>query len=233
MPRHKHPTSQMELTQTRNALGRLPRWPFWIGGCILALLITVGIFIDIAAHRAEPFVRQQVVQALSDRFHARVELDSFHLSLGNTLHGEWGVWGEGKGLRIWPPADVEGVHVPEPNPPLQPLIRLAEFHFHAPLRYPSGQPVHITQIRLKGLDIRFPPRSHMQRAFEARNEKPSPSNSLHVSVVIDAVDCTDARFALETDKPNKLPLQFVINRFHLKNVRSGAPMVFEAQLENP
>ncbi len=233
MARHRHPTSKMELTQNRNALGRLPRWPFWVGGCILALLVAVGIFIDIAAHRAEPFVRQQLVQALSDRFHARVELDSFHLSLGNTLRGEWGVWGEGKGLRIWPPADVEGVHVPEPNPPLQPLIQLAEFHFHAPLRYPAGKPIHITQIRLKGLDVRFPPRSHMQRALEAGNAKPSPSNSLHVSVVVDAVDCTDARFALETDKPNKLPLEFVINHFRLRNVRSGAPMAFEAQLENP
>ncbi len=115
-------------------------------------------------------MRQQVVQALSDRFHARVELDSFHLSLGNTLRGEWGVWGEGKGLRIWPPADVEGVHVPETNPQREPLIQLGEFHFHAPLHYQSGQPVHITRIYLKGLDIRFPPRSHMQRASEPVSE---------------------------------------------------------------
>ena len=229
----RHPTLKMELKKTKTARGRLPRWPFWTGGGILAVLIGIGIFIDIAAHRAEPFVRQQVTEALSDRFHARVELDSFHLSLGNTLRGEWGVWGEGKGLRIWPPADVEGVHVPQPNPPMEPLIRLDEFHFHAPLRYPAGQPVHITQIRLKGLDIRFPPRSHMQRAVESGTAKRPPSNPMRVSVVVDAVDCTDARFALETDKPNKLPLEFVINHFHLKNVRSGAPMAFDAQLENP
>ena len=87
---------------------RIPHWPFWVGGVFLALLATVVILLDIAAHRAEPFVRKQVIQALSDRFHARVELDSFHLSLGNTLRGEWGVWGEGKGLRIWPPTDSEG-----------------------------------------------------------------------------------------------------------------------------
>jgi hypothetical protein len=223
----------MELTETRIPRRRIPRWPFWVGGCILALLVAVGIFIDIAAHRAEPFVRQQVVQAISDRFHARVELDSFHLSLGNTLRGEWGVWGEGKGLRIWPPADIEGVHVPETNPQAQPLIRLDEFHFHAPLHYQTGQPVRITQIRLEGLDIRFPPRSNMQRAFESQNEKRPPSNPLNVSVVVDAVDCTDARFSLETDKPNKLPLEFVIHQFRLKGVRSGAPMVFDAQLENP
>ncbi len=86
----------METAEARITRGRIPRWPFWAGGVILALLATVAVFIAIAAHRAEPFVRQQVVQALSDRFHARVELDSFHLKLGNTLRGEWGIWGEGQ-----------------------------------------------------------------------------------------------------------------------------------------
>jgi hypothetical protein len=226
---------EMKLSEAGTSRRRIPRWPFWAGGVVLALLATIAVLLAIAAHRAEPFVRQQVVQSLSDRFHARVELDSFHLSLGNTLRGEWGIWGEGKGLRIWPPAEMEGVHVPEPNPPIQPLIRLDEFHFHAPLHYQSGQPIHITQIRLQGLDIRFPPRSHMQRTVESQagSGAQPPSNGLNVSFVIDSVECIDARFALETDKPNKLPLEFSIPEFRLKGVRSGAPMVFDAQVENP
>jgi len=187
------------------------------------------------AHRAEPFMREQLVEALSARFHARVELDSFHLSLGNTLQGEWGVWGEGKGLRIWPPAEVEGVHVPMPNPPVQPLIRLDEFHFRAPLHYESGKPIHITQIRLKGLDIRFPPRSHMLHLPQSHTESDQSRESASQSptFLIDAIDCTAARFTLETDKPNKLPLDFEINHFHVKGVRPGAPMDFEAEVENP
>jgi hypothetical protein len=206
-----------------------------VGGGFAAFLLIVAITVDIVAHRAEPFVREQLVQALSERFHARVELDSFHLSIGNTLRGEWGVWGEGKGLRIWPPADVEGVHVPQPNPPIQPLVRLDEFHFHAPLRYESGKPIHITQIRLKGLDIRFPPRSHMLRLSQARtgNVTPQQPTSQAPAFIIDAVDCTSAQFTLETDKPNKLALQFVINHFRLKGVRSGAPMIFDAEVQNP
>lgn len=225
----------MDLTETGTPRRRLPRWPFWAGGIVLALLATVAILIDVAAHRAEPFMRAQLVQALSARFHARVELDSFHLSLGNTLRGEWGVWGEGKGLRIWPPAEVEGVHVPQPNPPVQPLIRLDEFHFHGPLRYKSGAPIHVTQIRLHGLDIRFPPRSRMIRmpASVSGNRAPQPPDSTAPAFIVDAIDCTAATFTLETDKPNKLPLQFVINHFHLKGVRSGAPMIFDAELQNP
>ena len=221
----------MQLTQTQASPRRRPRWPWWVGGGILAFLAIAAVVIDVLAHRAEPFVRQQVIAALSDRFHARVELDSFHLSLGNTLQGEWGVWGEGRGLRIWPPATVEGVNVPPSPPPARPLINLAEFHFHAPLRYKSGQPIHITRIRLKGLDIHFPPRSHMQRS--AASQAPAPPNPWNARFIIDSVECSNAQFTLETDNPNKLPLEFVIKSFRLKDVRSGSPMLFEALLENP
>ncbi len=231
----KASNQKMVLTQNGTSARRLPRWPFWVGGIILVFLVAIGISVDIAAHRAEPYMRAQIVQALSQRFHARVELDSFHLSVGNTLKGEWGIWGEGRGLRIFPPADVEGVHVPEPNPPMQPLVKLDEFHFHAPLHYKSGEPVHISQIRLKGLDIRFPPRSRMQHASEPQPANPNQnsSGSWNVSVVVDLVDCIDANFALETDKPNKLPLEFAIHHFRMKDVRSGAAMNFEAEVENP
>ena len=223
----------MGHTMTGTVRRKKPRWPWWVGGGLLAFLATVTIIVDVIAHRAEPFVRAQLVEALSERFHARVELDSFHLSIGNTLRGEWGVWGEGRGLRVWPPAEVEGVHVPRPNPPIQPLIRLDEFHFHAPLHYTSGQPVHITQVRLKGLDIHFPPQSHMQRAAQSQAGSPPPPSPWNARLIIDGIDCTEAKFTLETDKPNKLPLEFVISRFRLKGVRSGAPMIFEADVQNP
>jgi hypothetical protein len=209
---------------------RRARWPYWVGGSVLAVLVTTAIIVDILARRAEPFVRQQVIQALSERFHAHVELDSFHLSLGNTLRGEWGVWGEGKGLRIWPPAEVEGVQVPLPKPPMAPLVRLDEFHFHAPLHYTSGQPIHISLVRLKGLDIHFPPRSHMRRASEP---KPAASSQPSGSLVIDALDCTDVRFTHESDNPNKLPLEFLISSFRAKGVHSGSAVNFEAVVQNP
>ena len=235
MESESHPSGEMGLTKDETQPRRRRRWPWWVGGGALAFLAILAVVVDILAHRAEPFMREQLVQALSERFHARVELDSFHLALGNTLHGEWGVWGEGTGLRIWPPAEVEGVHVPQPSGVVEPLIRLDEFHFRAPLHYESGKPVHITQIRLKGLDIRFPPRSRMLHLPQPGNENTvsQPSNSPAPAFIVDAVDCFAARFTLETDKPNKLPLQFVINHFHVKDVRSGAPLPFDAEIQNP
>ena len=83
-------------------------------------------------------MRAAIVERLEEHFHARVELDSFHVSLVDGLRAE------GKGLRIWPPAQVEGVRVPgstaaaEPGEPRRPLIQIAEFRFCAPLRFKLG-----------------------------------------------------------------------------------------------
>src|ERR1035441_5896534 len=97
---------------------RRHRWLKCVGGGLLvAFAVLTGAVLTLA-HRAEPIVRAYIVQGLQDHFHARVELDSFHLTLRN------GLWAEGNGLRIWPPAAVEGVMVPGSAGPPTPLIRL-------------------------------------------------------------------------------------------------------------
>ena len=203
------------------------------GGAVVCL-VALAVFIDVAAHRAEPLVRAEIVHALSERFHARVELDSFHLSLGNSLRGEWGVWADGRGLRIWPPAQDEDVQDPQPDANIQPLIQLREFRFHAPLHYRSGMPVHISQVRLTGLEIRIPPKSQLHRPGMSNSvDSTPPASSWRLKFQVDRVDCTNAEVELETDKPGKLPLQFAISRLQVTGISAGAPMHFEADLSNP
>jgi hypothetical protein len=181
-------------------------------------------------HRAEPFVRARIVDGLQQRFHARVELDSFHMSLVD------GLWAEGHGLRIWPPAQVEGVTVPAEQAPEQPLISLEEFRFHAPLDYDPRKPIHISVVELKGLNIQLPPKSHFGRAAAAHAEQSMSSNLLYFGV--DSIQCTGAHLVLEPGKPGKLPLDIAIASFKFANagpggIRLGAPMRFEAELTNP
>jgi len=77
----------------------------WVIAGAATVLLLGGMIAGVAllSRRAEPFLRERIVAGLQDHFHARVELDGFHLAAGNSLHGEWGVWAEGKGLRIWAP----------------------------------------------------------------------------------------------------------------------------------
>ncbi len=202
---------------------------------MLLVLVALTITGFVVARRTEPFLRARIVQGLSSHFHARVELDSFHVSLGNGLRGEWGVWAQAHGLRIWPPAEVAGVEVP--NAPGSPLVSLDSFGFHVPLRYKSDQPIYVGQIRLQGLHITLPPRSHFLHVTpppvqDASTTQPAPSG-LPIRFQLGTVECKDATLILQTSKPGKLPLEIDIARFKVTDIARDNSMHFEADLTNP
>jgi len=208
------------------------KWVKWVAGGLLVGLAAVAGVVDLALHRAEPFLRAHIVEGLENRFHARVELDSFHVSLVN------GLWAEGKGLRIWPPAQVEGVTAPAGTG--EPLIRLADFRFHAPLRYSPGKPIHISVLELKGLSVHLPPRSHFEHPA-VRDASGTPAAGAGqaqgakgmLSFVLEKMECSDAQLVLETSKPGKLPLDFAIARLEVTGMATGGAMKFDAELTNP
>jgi hypothetical protein len=199
----------------------------WVGGGLLLAAVVAAGLAALALHRAEPYLRARIVEGLRERFHARVELDEFHVSLMSGLRAE------GKGLRIWPPARVEGVAVPaEPAgaDEAEPLVRLAEFRFHAPLRYEPGKPIHVSVVELNGLSVHLPPRSHFEHAAAAIAKPKSPGP---VTFEVDTLECNAAELVVETSKPGKVPLSFAIARLRLTRVSSGAAMGVDAELTNP
>jgi hypothetical protein len=228
----------------------------WVAGGLLAALTALASVVAVLLHRAEPFLRARIIEELQERFHARVELDSFHMSLAD------GLWAEGKGLRIWPPAhhpkdedlslgtpahhpkdedlslgtpaQVEGVTVPAAEGPGEPLIRLQEFRFHAPLRFQPGKPFHISLVELDGLDVHLPPKSHFgQDASRAADTTQSKSGAGLLRIEVDTMECGGARLVMETSKPGKLPLEVAIAHFKLTKIASGGAMKFDAELTNP
>jgi hypothetical protein len=195
----------------------------------VALAVLTGVVL-VVAHRAEPLLRARIVQGLETHFHARVELDSFHLTLRD------GLWAEGKGLRIWPPAQVAGVTVPGTADGIAPLIRLAEFRFHAPLHYRPGQAIRISAVYLKGLEVDVPPRSHFEHVGERAPGNHSLEQKMGAGLLrfnLERLECSGARLTVETSKPGKLPLEFAIAHLKLTKIGEGGAMGFEAELTNP
>ena len=224
------------MANQRKSFARRHPWITWLGGGALVAIAALAITVTLLARRAEPYLRARIVAVLSDRFHARVELDSFHISLGNGLHGEWGVWARGRGLRIWPPAQPAGVQSSTPDQPLQPMIQLDEFGFHVPLRYQPGKPVNISQVRLNGLNVHLPPKSHFLHVGPSSDSAPSPvpsKPSPFVEFRLGSVDCTAVHLELETSKPGKLPMQIAIAHIRVTGITANAAMHFDAELTNP
>lgn len=210
---------------------------------LFVLLIAAGaLWLSYQIHRIEPFLRDRIVSQLSERFHARVELDQFHISLLQ------GLAAEGTGLRIWPPDGT--TNSPTPNTP---LISLTHFSFHTDANLKrlaimviqnQGQ-LHIPSIELKGLSIHIPPHSHFHfhdQILSAKNSVVSSafansasSNIPHTQLTfhIDKIICTEATLVLETDKPHKDPLNFAIDSLTLTNFAAGSPLHFESTLHIP
>jgi hypothetical protein len=218
------------MTARQAGKRRKRAWLKWAAGAVLLAFILLGVAISIAIHRAEPMLRAAIVEKLEEHFHARVELDSFHVSLVD------GLWAEGRGLRIWPPADVEGMAVSGPNGAevTKPLIQLDDFRFHAPLRFKPGEPVRIAEVQLVGLDIDVPPKPHFShRAAQNSGAAPEKGHYQLLNFLIDRISCVNAHLTIETSKPGKLPLEFDIAQVKLRNVSVGGQMQFDAQLTNP
>ena len=220
------------MVQEQAKSGRRYRWLLWVGAALAVLLVALGLVVAVSLHRAESMLRAVIVEKLEDRFHARVELDSFHVSLVN------GLWAEGKGLRIWPPGSkIPGSNLPSASNSPAPLIRLDEFRFHAPLHYDPNKPIRISVVQLKGLDVDVPPKTHFTHATTAQaaggsvGKKEISAALLHFEV--DSIECTGAHLTLETNKPGKMPLEFAIKQIKLTGINAGGPMHFDAVLTNP
>jgi hypothetical protein len=236
---------------------------------LLTAAAAMAVLVSVAARRVEPFLRARIVAALGQRFDAKVELDSFHVSLESGLHGQWGVFAVGRGLRMWPtkdrPRHEDEVMADRPKDeelssgmPIadEPLIRVDEFHFHAPLRYESGKPLRISLVQIEGLAVVVPPRTHnpgsagtsggagappdsqpsgAQAGSKGQAESKSQNGDAGflAAVLVDRVECKNAELVLETDKPGKLPLGFEIAHLTLTGVTADGPIGFDADLTNP
>ena len=238
----------------------------WLTRLVVACIVVVAVLgtaLAIIAARLEPILRASLVAGLEQKFRTRVELDHFHVSLGNGLNGEWGIWAAGRGLRIWPPQHGGGDVPLETSAQSTPLIALDDFRFHVPLHFQRGKPVRISRVRLDGLKVVVPPRTERDKSTALGSaptkQKPSPAGAGHSeqspagpssqpgpgapagsqpggalsNVVIDRIDCEHAQLILETNKPDKLPLGFDIAHLELRNVTPQKPMSFQAELTNP
>jgi hypothetical protein len=150
-----------------------------LGATAVAVVVVVGVALAIIARRFEPILRAGLVEGLQGRFHTRVELDHFHVALGNGLEGEWGIWATGRGLRIWPPQRTGGDQPLETAVQSIPLITLDDFRFHVPLHFRPGQTINIARVRLSGLKIVVPPRSERDKltGIESAVTRPSPPSA--------------------------------------------------------
>ncbi len=191
------------------------RW-YWIGGIALLLVIGAAIALSIVVSHAQPIVRERVIETLSTKFKAKVELDEFNVSLLQGLQVS------GKGLRIFGDMDPNN-H----EPGIQPLIAVAEFRFRTGILDLLRSPMHVDTVHVKGLQLNLPPREQ-----RAQMQSMGPKSG-KIKITVDKLVCDDTQLIINTLKPGKLPLEFDIASLKMTSIGPDGPMHFDADLTNP
>ena len=208
---------------------RKPLWRRW-WFVLIAIVVIAGATIPIVfwakykylrAH-ADEILRDRIVASLSARFNSPVELDSFHLDIGPTIHATGG------GLRI---LYLAGPTKPDANPNNPaPMISVDHFEFQTDFKALLEPTTRIVNVYVNGLDLHVPPHGmgHIPRHLDNPNPKKQPK----ISVVFDKIICENSRLVIETTKPGKLPLVFQLAKITLTDVGATKPLLYDAVLTN-
>ena len=184
-------------------------------GIFLATL-AFALFLIVLAHHAGPLLRARVVQTLSGHFRAPVELGDLQVSIYQ------GLVVSGKKLMIYGQSDPN-IHAPG----IQPLISIDEFRFRTSVPNLLRSPMHIGTVFIKGLQLNIPPKR------KGEQHSALTSDVKKISIAVDRFHAETATLVINTDRPDKHPLEFEIQNLWMKDIGPGQPLSFTATLINP
>ena len=194
----------------------------------LTLVACLGLVLaaEYVLHHAEPILRRRIIETLSARFNAPVELDRVDISLFR------GIEVNAYGLRIPYPAGTT------PVTPDHPMIAADHFAFRTSFRGLLRQPTHVALVRVDGLEIHVPPAGFRSETRNREADLDDPRLKPKIAIVVSELQCRNTRLFLESARPgpdhgHKPPLEFDIASLDLENVGRDQAMRYDAQLTNP
>jgi hypothetical protein len=215
----------MSLSQNSHAGPQCPRRHLWrrrwvelVLGVALTSCVLLAVLAVYISRNVGPILRSRIVETLSSRFHAPVELDSVDVSLLR------GVQVRGHGLRV---LYIAGTNMPDAAQSAAApfLLTVKDFAFRTSLRDLMHLRTHIENVEVNGMELHVPPHHGIRLQQTSKQQTPT--------LIIDRIHCKDARIVIETDKPGKEPLVFDINNLVLTNIAPKHPFRYTADLINP
>jgi hypothetical protein len=194
--------------------GKRGPW-FWAGISALFVVVVLVAIFEILLSRAQPILRARLIQGIAARFHSRVEMGAFDVSLLR------GFEVSGQDLAVYPTNIASTT----------PTFAVRRFAFRTGYASLVRSPMHIGHVEVEGLRINLPPKS--QRSPQPAQVTSQAHHGNSVSIFVEELDCTDTVLTLGTDKPGKLPTKFIIQTLNLRSIGAGKPMDFTAVLTNP
>jgi len=207
----------------------------WLTAGILMVAVVVGAIVTAAlilARRVQPYIRDQAIQYLRERFNSDVELARLEVHVPPALPFHL-LFHRGRGAV----AQVEGADLAlrlrgrEDTPP---ILAIKHFTFEVDLGELLDTPKTVNRVTLDGLEIQIPPKG--ERPSLASQQSPKDTRSLNPGshrVVIEEVLIRNARLMILPRDRTKVPLLFDIQDLRLQSAGKDVAMKYTAVLTNP
>ena len=210
-----------------------PRTKKWLIAATLVVGVAGGGFFiaaSILANQVEPYIREQTIQYLRERFDSEVELGRLEVHIPTALPLRWLLHG-----RRGTSAQVEGAnlslrHHGRSNVP--PMFTLKHFSFEVDPGALLDTPRTVNRVTLDGLEIQIPPKGERPR-FGSQELPKDTAKTASGGVLIREVLTRDARLIILPRDKGKVPLRFDIHELRLESAGKDVAMKYSAVLTNP
>jgi hypothetical protein len=177
-----------------------------------------------AGSQVSPWAKAKAIKALEERFDSDVELKTLSVSL--SLFPRITAIGEGLVLRHKHRTDIP------------PMIVIPRFTAYSNFLSLIGTPIHITSVRLEGLNLHMPPKVRKdpaqkeQEKAEKQAKKAAQPDKPSAPLLIEEIIADATTLTTIPNKPGKNPLTWQLQTLTLKSVGVDRPMEFRSRLTN-
>jgi len=213
---------------------RTKKWLAGIGAAVAVMLVAMSVTGYVLARRIEPFIREQVIAYLHERFDSEVEIAALRVRVRRASLVET-LLNRGHGLI----ATVEGDGVQlrhKGRRDLPPMFAMKQFRFDVELRTLLDRTRVLHLVTVDGMEINVPPKGQRpDLASGTGQDVPSTQDAAAdtaSNVLLEEVIITNAALTILPNNAKKFPLRFDIHRVRLESAGQHVAMKYEAALTN-
>ena len=213
---------------------RTKKWLAGIGAAVAIMLVAIVVTGYILARRVEPFIREQVIAYLHERFDSEVEIAALRVRMRRASLVET-LFNRGHGLI----ATVEGDGVQlrhKGRRDLPPMFAMKQFRFDVELRTLLDRTRVLHLVTVDGMQINVPPKGQRpdlgSGTAQATSSTQDAAADTSSNVLLEEVIITNAALTILPNNAKKFPLRFDIHRVRLESAGQHVAMKYEAALTN-
>jgi hypothetical protein len=216
-------------TRCGRSLSRKKKWLIGIGVAATTGLLSLVVAAAVLGRWIEPYVREQAIAYLKNRFESDVELTQLRIHLPKTSALRL-IWPRGRGTL----ARVEGEGIRlrhKGRRDVSPMFGVRRFHFDVELATLFDTRKVIPTVFLEGMEITIPPKGDRPKLGEriTAGGNSDAQEGLLVKVVI----IKEATLVILPKDRKKFPLSFGIQNLRLDLAGTGSVMRYDASLTIP